>query len=62
MNAQVAEVLKMLMEVDAAAFVVMVPLAFIGSVFALEGLERFDLSMRRKVEKRLLAPTSDEKA
>jgi hypothetical protein len=62
MNALAAELIARLAVADVAAFVVMLPLSIIGSVLALEGLERFDLSMRRKVEKRLLAPTSDEKA
>ena len=61
MNADVAEVVTMLVAVNVAALLALVALSFIGSVLALEGLEKLDGWMRRKDE-RPSAPASVEKA
>ena len=61
MNADVAEVVTMLVAVNAAALLALIALSFIGSVLALEGLEKLDLWMRRKDE-RPSTHTIDEKA
>ena len=55
MNADMAEVVMMIAAVNAAAVLVLVPLSFIGSALALNGLEKLDLWMRRRDEKRPLA-------
>jgi len=50
MNAEMVRVAALLVAVNAAAAIVMVPLSIIVSAFALEGLEKFDLWLRRKRE------------
>ena len=50
MNAEMVRAAALLVAVNAAAAIVMVPLSIIVSVFALEGLEKFDLWLRRKRE------------
>ena len=62
MNADVAEVVTMLVAVNAGALLALVALSFIGSVLALEGLEKLDLWMRRNDEQRPSTPPIDEKA
>ena len=59
MNADMVEVVMKLAALNAAAAVVMVPLSFIGSALALNGLETLDLWMRRKDEKRPLGRTDE---
>ena len=49
----------MLVTVNVAALVVLIVLSFVGSVLALEGLEKLDLWMRRRDEKRPSTPTID---
>jgi hypothetical protein len=51
MSAGVAEVVTMLLTINAAAVAVLVPLSFIASALALEGLEKLDGWMRRKEER-----------
>ena len=46
MNAEIAKVAVLLMAVNAAAAVVMIPLALGASALALDGLEKFDLWLR----------------
>jgi hypothetical protein len=51
MNADIAEVVTMIVAVNAAAVVVLVVLSFIGSMLALDGLAKLDEWMRRRDEK-----------
>ena len=52
MNANIAEVVTLLVTVNVVALVALVPLSFIGSALALHGLEKLDVWLRRKDEKR----------
>jgi len=52
MDAQIAEVVKMLLTLDTAVLVVIVPLSFIASELALKGLEKLDLWMSRKAREK----------
>ena len=52
MSTGITEVVLILAAVNAVAVVVLVPLSFIISGLALDGLERLDLWMRRRDEKR----------
>jgi hypothetical protein len=57
MDSRVAEIIKLVAIAQTAAMIVMVPLSIIASVYALDGLEKFDLWLRRRDEKRALAGT-----
>jgi hypothetical protein len=52
MSAGIGEVVLMLVAVNLAALVVLVPLSFVGSALALDGLEKLDSWLRRKDERR----------
>jgi hypothetical protein len=53
MNADIAEVVRMIVAVNAAAVPLLLVMSFIGSALALEGLDKLDTWMRRMDEKRL---------
>jgi hypothetical protein len=57
MDTRVAELIKLLAIAQAAAVIVMVPLSVFASAWALDGLEKFDVWLRRRNGKRPLAPT-----
>ncbi|MFO1452569.1 MAG: hypothetical protein U1F61_30665 [Opitutaceae bacterium] len=52
MSADIAAVVTLLAAVNTVAVIVLVPLSFAGSVVALKGLEKLDLWLRRRGEKR----------
>ena len=52
----------MLVALNAAALVVLVPLSFIGSALALDGVARLDAWLRRRDERRPSKPVTDERA
>jgi len=54
MNADIAEVVRMIVAVNAAAVPLLLAMSFIGSALALEGLDKLDTWMRRTDEKRLV--------
>src|SRR5687768_570629 len=52
MNADIGEVVIMIVAVNAGAMLLLVVMSFVGSALALEGLERLDTWMGRQDEKR----------
>jgi hypothetical protein len=59
MSEHIAKVVAMLVALNAAVMVVMIPLSFIVSVLALNGLEKFDLWLRHRAEKRSPVSTDE---
>ncbi len=57
MSASIAEAMLILVAVNAAAVFVMVPLAFLGSALALDGLEKLDVWMRDRESRPLVRPS-----
>jgi hypothetical protein len=55
MDPRVAELIRLFAIAQLAAVIIMVPLSILASVWALDGLEKFDLWLRRRDEKRVLA-------
>ena len=62
MSAGIGEVVLLLVIVNAAALVVLVILSFIGSAFALNGLEKLDSWLSRREHRRLPTTPKDHAA
>jgi hypothetical protein len=52
MNSEIAEVVTMIVTVNAAAVVLLIVLSFVGSALALEGLAKLDTWIRLREGKR----------
>jgi hypothetical protein len=56
MSAETAEVVRMLLAINAGAIVLLVPLSFVASALALESLGKLDSWLRRREEASLTPP------